>query len=309
LPSVNLPASDQLEHLRLAAGLAGLAPEAVALPEDRYVQMRGLRFHYLDWGGEGDAIVFLHGGGLTAHTWDLVSLLLRNGYRCIALDQRGHGDTDWSDDLDYGIDAFAADIAAFVDKLGPDRFVLVGQSLGGMAAMAYASSATGEPDGLVLVDVGPEVRLEGANRVADFTMAPADLDSVDDFVERARAFNPRRDPRLLRISLLHNLRRLENGRWTWKYDRRHLSPAMFSVLTRRLADLRKELHRITCPALVVRGAASDVFSDEDAEYAADLLPHGRWIRIEGAGHTVQGDNPKALADELRMFLKRAGLGG
>jgi pimeloyl-ACP methyl ester carboxylesterase len=303
-----MPATEQLEHLRLAAGLAGLAPEAVALPEDRFVQMRGLRFHYLDWGGEGDAIVFLHGGGLTAHTWDLVSLLLRNEYRCIALDQRGHGDTDWSDDLDYEIDAFAADIAAFVGELGLERFVLVGQSLGGMAAMAYASSATREPAGLVLVDVGPEVRLEGANRVADFTMAPADLDSVDAFVERARAFNPRRDPRLLRISLLYNLRRLENGKWTWKYDRRHLSPAMFSELTSRLADLREELHRITCPALVVRGATSDVFSDEDAEYAAGLLPQGRWVRIEDAGHTVQGDNPRALADQLRKFLQGAGPG-
>jgi pimeloyl-ACP methyl ester carboxylesterase len=299
---LNQPAADQLEHLRVAAELAGLPPGELALPEDRYVVLRGMRFHYLDWGGDGEPILFMHGGGLTAHTWDVVCLALRDQYRCLALDQRGHGDTDWSPDLDYRIEAHAADIGAFADELGLQRFLLVGQSLGGMASMLYASDHCDRLAAIVLVDVGPVVRLEGANRVADFVMAPAELDSIEDFVDRARSFNPRRDPRLLRISLLHNLRRLPNGKWTWKYDRRHLSPEGFRELTTRLAGLRGDLHRITCPALVVRGAASDVFSDDDAAQAADLVPAGRWIRIEDAGHNVQGDNPKALVDELRQFL-------
>jgi pimeloyl-ACP methyl ester carboxylesterase len=175
-----------------------------------------------------------------------------------------------------------------------------------MASMLYASREPDRLKGLVLVDVGPQVRLDGANRVADFVMAPAELDSVDEFVEKAHSFNPRRDPRLLRISLLHNLRRLPSGKWTWKYDRRHLSPEGFRDLTARLAELRTELPLIACPALVVRGASSDVFSDEDAACAAELLPDGRWVRIEGAGHTVQGDNPKALAHELREFLRGIG---
>jgi esterase len=301
---------DQLEYLRLAAALAGMQSEEVVLPEDRTVVLRGMRFHYLDWGGDGEALVFLHGGGLTAHTWDVVCLALRDEYRCLALDQRGHGDTDWAEDLDYGIEAHAADIAAFAGELALDSFALVGQSLGGMASMLYASSHVERLKALVLIDVGPVVRLEGANRVADFVMAPAELDSIDAFVEKARSFNPRRDPRLLRISLLHNLRRLPNGKWTWKYDRRHLSPAGFERLTDRLAELRGELPRITCPALVVRGAASDVFSDEDAADAADLLPDGRWVRIDGAGHNVQGDNPRALTRELRAFFReiRSGAG-
>ena len=299
---MNQPVSDQLEHLRLASELAGLSLHDVALPKDAEVSLRGMRFHYLDWGGDGEVILFLHGGGLTAHTWDIVCLALRSDYHCIALDQRGHGDTDWSTDLDYGIEAHAADIAAFADELGLERFVLVGQSLGGMAGMLYASRRSECLRALVLVDVGPVVRLDGANRVADFVMAPAELDSVDAFVEKARSFNTRRDPRLLRISLLHNLRQLPNGKWTWKYDRRHLSREGFEELTRELGQLRTELPRITCPALVVRGGSSDVFSDADAEHAADLLPNGSWVRIDGAGHTVQGDNPKALADELRAFL-------
>ena len=111
--------------------------------------------------------------------------------------------------------------------------MLVGQSLGGMAGMLYASRRSDRLRALVLVDVGPVVRLDGANRVADFVMAPAELDSVDAFVEKARSFNSRRDPRLLRISLLHNLRQLPNGKWTWKYDRRHLSREGFEELTTR----------------------------------------------------------------------------
>ena len=299
---MNGPVSDQIEHLTLAAELAGLAHHEVSLPQDRTVHLRGMRFHYLDWGGDGQVILFLHGGGLTAHTWDVVCLALRKDYRCLALDQRGHGDSDWSDDLDYGIEAYAADIAALADELELERFTLVGQSLGGMASMLYASRHSDRLAALVLVDVGPVVRLDGANRVAAFVMAPAELDSVDAFVEKARSFNPRRDPRLLRTSLLHNLRQLPNGKWTWKYDRRHLSREGFEQLTRELGELRSELPRITCPALVVRGASSDVFSDEDAEHAADLLPKGSWARIEGAGHTVQGDNPRVLAEELRSFL-------
>jgi esterase len=300
---VNRPTSEKLEHLRLAAELAGLAQHDVTLPHERDVRLRGMKFHYIDWGGDGAVVLFLHGGGLTAHTWDVVCLALRADYHCLALDQRGHGETAWSDDLDYGIEAHADDIAAFADELGLERFVLVGQSLGGMASMLYAGRNPGRLAALVLVDVGPEVRLEGANRVADFVMAPAELDSVEEFVELARSFNPRRDPRLLRISLLHNLRQLPDGRWTWKYDRRHLSREGFRELTTRLAELRDDLRRITCPALVVRGASSDVFSDEDAAHAAGLLADGRWVRIEGAGHTVQGDNPKALANEVRGFLR------
>ena len=299
---MNQPASDQLEHLRLAAELAGLTLDDVIPPHDASVSLRGMRFHYLDWGGDGDLILFLHGGALTAHTWDLVCLALRGDFRCLALDQRGHGDSDWSENLDYSIEAFAADIDAYASELGLRRFVLVGQSLGGMASMLYTSRDPDRVKALILVDVGPVVRLEGANRVADFTMAPAELDSVDEFVEKARSFNPRRDPRLLRISLLHNLRQLPNGKWTWKYDRRHLSPEGFRELTTRLGELRDDLPLITCPALVVRGALSDVFSDDDAAHAAGLLPNGRWIRIEGAGHNVQGDNPRALAEELRAFL-------
>src|SRR2546428_10158960 len=130
---------DELAHLELAAELAGVELPEVVLPEDRFVELNGLRLHYLDWGGEGrPRVLFLHGGGLTAHTWDLVCLALRADYHCLALDLRGHGDSDWSPGMDYSFEAHRDDVEAFADLLRLDRFVLVGMSLGGITALAYA---------------------------------------------------------------------------------------------------------------------------------------------------------------------------
>jgi esterase len=300
-------AFDELAQLGLAAELAGLDPGEVSLPQDRFVELRGLRFHYLDWGGaERPPVLFLHGGGLNAHTWDLVCLALRPDHHCLALDQRGHGDSEWSPVREYDLDDYVGDLEAFVDRLGPERIALVGQSLGGAAAMAYAIRHSDRVAALVLVDVGPDVTMEGgAKEIVEFVRAPAELDSLDEFVERAHAFNPIRDPRLLRRSLLYNLRRLPNGRWTWKYDRRDLSPERFRRLVADVAELGERLHAIRCPTLVVRGALSDVLSDEQAARFAERLPRGRFARVEEAGHTVQGDNPRGLVEVLRPFLSEA----
>ena len=302
---MSLSRDDYLDHLRTAVEVAGVPVARLALPEEHDVVLRGMRFHYLDWGSAGKRpILFLHGGGLTAHTWDLVCLALREDYHCLALDQRGHGDSEWSPTMDYSLEAHREDIAAFVDHLGLERFVLVGMSMGGANGLAYAGTAAGRLAALVLVDVGPEVRTEGVRRIREFTMAVSEFDSVEHAVEPALAFNPRRDPTLLRRSLLHNLRQQPNGKWVWKYDRRHRGRLDPEEVARRRAALWAAVPKVTCPTLVVRGARSDVFLDEDAERLAARLPRGEWVRIEGAGHTVQGDNPRALTAEIRAFLAR-----
>jgi pimeloyl-ACP methyl ester carboxylesterase len=297
-------AADSRAHYALGARLAGLRLHEITAPEDHQVILRAMRFHYLDWGTAGSpAVVFLHGGGQTAHTWDLVCLALRPDYRCLALDQRGHGDSEWSYALDYGWEAHADDVAAFVDHLGLARFALVGMSMGCINALHYAIRHPERLTALVAVDAGPSVRVAAGRPIIDFRHATAELASVDAYVEEALRFNPRRDRRLLRVSLLHNLRRLPNGKWTWKTDPR-MTPDL-DEYARRLAALWGQLRTIQCPTLVVRGAESDLFLDDDAERFARALPHGRWTRIPDAGHTVQGDNPAGLVDELRRFLADA----
>ena len=300
---MSLSADEFHAHLELSAATAGIRLPEVVLPDARHLLLRSMRFHYLDWGTPGlPPAVFLHGGGLNAHTWDLVCLALRRERHCVALDQRGHGDSEWSPEMDYSIESQAGDLGAFVDALGLDRFVLVGMSLGGANALAWAGQHSRRLAGLVLVDVGPETRAEGVRKIAAFTSESTPLDSVDHFVERALAFNPRRNRELLRRSLLHNLRPMPDGRFMWKYDQRHRGKVDPGAQERRRDLLWTAVKTVECPTLVVRGAQSDVFHDEDAERLSTRLRQGRWVRIEGAGHTVQGDNPAELLVALRTFL-------
>ena len=297
--------AEQREHLAQAAELAGLDEVEIVLPESCHVVLGGMRLHYVDWGlADRPPILFLHGGGLTARTWDLVCLALRRTWHCIALDQRGHGDSEWSPGLDYGTEAHLRDLEGLIETLGLERPVLVGQSMGALNALTHAARRPDELAGLVLVDMTPDVRMEGTERVFDFVSAPAELDSVEEFVERAVEFNPARDRRLLRRSLLHNLRQLPDGRWTWKYDRRAMTRERFEQIRGEVSRLRELLDAVTCPTLVVRGGSSDVVSEESAAGLAAALPRGEWTSVPNAGHTVQGDNPRDLAAAIDEFVRR-----
>jgi pimeloyl-ACP methyl ester carboxylesterase len=179
--------------------------------------------------------------------------------------------------------------------------VLVGMSMGAINGLAYAIRYPETLSALVLIDAGPDVRRRGSSRIRDFVNGGAKPESLDAIIERALAFNPRRDPKVLRRSLMHNLRRQEDGNWVWKYDRRRFQQ-MGEAHAAERQGLADGLARVTCPTLVVRGAESDVFHEEDGERLAQRLPDGRFITIPRAGHTVQGDNPKDLAAALRNFL-------
>jgi pimeloyl-ACP methyl ester carboxylesterase len=303
-----LSESEQIDHLRLAADVAGLQLPEIVLPESHHIVVHRMRLHYLDWGTQGrPTIVFLLGGGLNAHTWDIICLMLRREYHCVALDQRGHGDSEWEPTADYSFESQIRDIEGFVEKLKLTHPLIIGHSMGGFAAMGYAMRHAGKMKGLVLVDVGPELSMDGAKRIRDFVSQDRILDSVDEFVQRAMAFNPMRNPALLRRSLLHNLRQLPNGKWTWKHDPNRHSPDFAIERDTRAKQILEHVHRISCPTLVLRGSRSDVFSDDNAENFAKALPNGHWQKVANAGHTIQGDNPRGLLDVLRPFIAEIGL--
>jgi len=294
-------------HLELSAATAGVRLREIVLPSENHLLLGRMRFHYLDWGTAGRSpVVFLHGGGLNAHTWDLLCAALRDERHCLALDQRGYGESEWSPQMDYATESHVGDLDGFRRALGLQRFVLVGMSLGGANALAWAGQHSRLLDGLVLIDTGPEVRSDGVRKIAAFTSDATPLDSVEQFVERAMAFNPRRNRELLRRSLLHNLRRMPDGRFMWKYDQRHRGKVDPAAYARRRELLWSAVGAVECPTLIVRGAQSDVFHDEDAERLAASFKRGRWVRVEGAGHTVQGDNPAGLLVPLREFLAEVG---
>ncbi|MGH7985085.1 MAG: alpha/beta fold hydrolase [Candidatus Binataceae bacterium] len=303
-----LNTSEQLEHLKLSADYAGLEIPQFILPESRQTILGRMRFHYLDWGNRGrHPLLFLHGGGLNAHTWDLVCLMLRNDYHCLALDQRGHGDSEWEPTADYRFDTQVRDIERFVAELSLSRPLIIGHSMGGFAAMGYAVKHAKSMAGLVLVDVAPELNLEGAVRIREFINQDRELESVEAFIERALKFNPRRNRELLRRSLLHNLRQLPNGKWTWKHDPNRIGTNFEHDRAERASLITNATARITCPTLVMRGEHSNVLTDESARKFAESLPAGSWVRIPDSGHTIQGDNPRALLSALRPFLREIGL--
>jgi esterase len=309
--------------IRRAAQVKGVSVPEFVDPDEFHVVLGGHRFHYLDWGKpDQPPAVFLHGHGLTAHTWDLVSLALRSRLRCFTPDLRGHGDSEWSPVMDYRVQTHAADAERFLRQVTGAPAVLVGMSLGGLVALRCAAAAGELVSALVIVDIGPESAGkfraasdragsdDGARRLVNVFSAPVELDSVEEFVRHSLAFNPRRDPALLRGSLLHNLRQLPNGRWTWKYDQRPLSRTRPENGDDRDDGMKASwplIERVTCPVLVVRGGNSDILSRQGAADLAARFRDGRWAEVPDAGHSVQGDNPAGFVAALQSFLADTGV--
>lgn len=286
------------EYLAAIAAHAGIAldRETIRPPRERFVTVNGLRMRYLEWGGESaPPLLLLHGGGQSAHTWDAFCLAASHRFRCIALDQRGHGDSDWSEAGEYAFADHARDIAAFVDALALGRHLVMGMSMGGVNGIAYAAANARRLRGFVCVDVGPETQFEPVDRLMRGLVGYRTFASPENAAARMSALGARRDPALLRETLTLNLRRQDDGTWTWKYDPRTL----IGVTARDIMDARRPLwdvlHRITCRVLVVRGGDSEIFTDADAERLAKALPHGEWVKVPRARHSVQTDNPVGLA--------------
>src|SRR5271156_2818797 len=163
-------------------------------PEARYVSrqtvVRGMRFHFLEWGRPGaPTVLLLHGGNQSAHSWDLVSLHLSDRYHVFALDQRGHGDSEWSREVDYSIGAKADDALAFIEDQQLGRPVVVGHSMGGMVAMRMLVSEPSAARGLVLVDVGPELSPKGVAVISDFVVHNVEFDDLDEFLDNVARYD------------------------------------------------------------------------------------------------------------------------
>ena len=293
---------DEADHHRLRLELSGIPFRPLVPPTDHHVVLNGMRFHYVEWGDRSARpILLLHGGGQTCRTWDVVCHELSLSCRCIALDQRGHGDSEWSYELDYRIEAHAADTAALIEALDLAPVTIVGMSFGGLNALHYALQRPEAVSGIVAVDTGPWVNEAAASPIREFMLEVATLDELEQFIAAAHRFNPRRDVRLLRRSLWHNLRRCPDGRLMWKTDPRRRDERR-AIVAAGLGFLRERVGDLRCPVLVIRGGESKILSEHDARRFAEAVPNGRWLAISGAEHSIQGDQPKALIEALQRFL-------
>jgi pimeloyl-ACP methyl ester carboxylesterase len=270
---------------------------------DRTILLRGLRFHYTEWGAPtAPPIVLLHGITGHARTWDDEARLLSASRRVLVLDQRGHGDTEPAPDCDYSDAALLDDLVAFADALSLRRFSLVALSLGGRVAINFAGHYPDRVDRLVVVDIGPEIAPVGRARVGTLmASAPEHFDTLEQVIAHMRANSPLYAEAMLRHRAEHAVRPLAGGGLTWKYDR-ELREAIRQGRLRLPTDLWPQWRAITCPTLLVRGAESDILTDEMAKRMVDELPTARLVVVPGAGHTVPGDQPIAFQSLLSEFL-------
>ncbi len=304
--------ADYTDRMRACAEAIDLNPPAIVLPTDHFVQLGALRFHYLDWGNQHlPHLVLLHGGGLTAHTWDMAALLLRDHFHIVALDLRGHGDTEWSSDEDVLrdlTDMVTEDVELFMAHLDYDRVALGGMAFGGVSAMRYAARHPERVFALLMVDVGPESMREGGQSTQQFHRETDILDRFEDFMERAMRFNPTRKPAHLEYSLTHSLKQTPEG-WTWKQDPRPRDNGALVPEETRLANNEKRAKElwalvasITTPTLVLRGEHTKFLSPEVAVRVVEVMPNATLVTVPGSTGYIPGDRPKDFAREVDAFL-------
>ena len=267
-----------------------------------YTTDAGLRLVGDAWGAsDAPPVVLLHGGGQTRHAWGSTAQnLAERGWYAIALDMRGHGDSDWAPDGDYSIDAFVADLRSVLRHLRP-RPVLIGASLGGMTSLLTEGEAP-QPvsTAVVLVDITPRVEPQGAARIRAFmTARPDGFASLEEAADTIAAYLPHR-PRPKNLNgLSKNLRLRANGRYYWHWD-----PQLLTSPTRHRDPERllRAARALRVPTLLVRGKLSDIVSDAtQAEFLA-AVPHAQYVDVVGAGHTVAGDQNDTFSKGIMDFL-------
>jgi pimeloyl-ACP methyl ester carboxylesterase len=228
----------------------------------------------------------------------------------LALDQRGHGDSEWSRGAHYGIDEMREDAVAFMDAALPQRPVLVGHSMDGMVALSLAVSHPERIAALVIVDIGPEVNARGTRMIRDFVGRNVEFDDLETFLERVEQYDPYRSRAHIERTVKYNLLRRADGRYVAKSDRRRFATAEEGERGQSLpgAPSLADVAGLGMPALVVRGAESNVLEQAAAERFAAMLGNGRLVVILQCGHNVASQNTPMFLAALRAFLDELATG-
>ena len=279
-----------------------------ATVQDLWVSVGELRFHYRDWGSSGEPLVLVHGLASTCHIWDLVAPILSRRYAVLALDQRGHGETD-KPDVGYDFATVAADLHRFVEALGVERPLVVGHSWGGNVALEYAATHPSEPRGLCLIDGGtieisdvPGMTHERARK----EMAPPDFTglSYEQLSEMARSrdwgfpFTPEIEEMMSTLFQVMDDRTVRS-----RFSRENHMAVIDAFWEHRPSALYA---RIGCPVLLMpttrsgNGSSEDLHSgvNEALTLAGQLIPVSKTVWLEDSVHDVPLQRPELVAEVI-----------
>ncbi len=288
----------------------------------RTVAFRGTDGHRLVadvFGDGGPPALFLHGAGQTRHAWRRSAAeLARAGWTAYALDQRGHGDSEWHPDGAYGFRDFAADARAVSDQIAARhgcRPAAIGASLGGLASLVAAGAADLPAPplaALVLVDITPRVDPDGVRRVRGFMREHArdGFASVSEAAAAVGAYLPHRPRPRSHEGLKRNLRLGADGRWRWHWDPRFMEGprSVDEHDSEREAEFVASARRLRIPVMLVRGSSSELVSETHVREFLELVPQARYVDVAGARHMVAGDKNDAFSAAVLAFFGPGGAG-
>jgi pimeloyl-ACP methyl ester carboxylesterase len=267
------------------------------------------------FGHHGRSVLLLHGGGQTRHAWrNTGHAIARAGMTAYAVDQRGHGDSEWVASGKYAFSDFAVDARALADQLATrtgSRPAIAGASLGGIAALTAEGAAAQEGreplfSALVLVDITPRVDPSGVSKVQGFMREHArdGFATVEEAADAVAAYLPHRPRPPSTEGLKKNLRLHDDGRWRWHWDPRFLESRGPDSINRsdREQTLMDGARRLKNPVLLVRGGSSELVQEEHVKEFLALVPHASYADVAGARHMVAGDQNDQFSEAILKFL-------
>jgi len=267
----------------------------------RVLRVNGLDLHALEWGDAGrPPLCFLHGGAAHAHWFDLVAPAFADRFHVLSLDQRGHGESAWASPPAYATEDFASDLLAMMDVLNWRRMTLVGHSMGGHNAMAFAAWHPERLAALALLDARPAIPPERLNRMHERGRRPPRHHATEESAVRSFRLLPpdtTAAPEFLAHIGRAGIVKREAG-WAYRFD-----PACYG--RRQPHDAWPLLQRITAPTIVVRAERSPGLTPEMAQRMLDAIPDASFTIIPGAYHHLTLDAPAAFVSALDAFLKES----
>ena len=271
-------------------------------PVDQYFTSGNMNLHYLDWGNEGATpLLLLHHISSNAHTWDEFSSRMREKYHVMALDMRGHGDSDWAGEGNYTTEHYADDVASLVNSRGLEGAIILGGSTGGRVGLVYVAQYPEKVAALIMEDVGavrPASISQGfADRVA---AGDPEFDTIEEWTIQLKGQNTRTPARFFESLAVHGTKRLSNGKLGLKRDvaiQRDFVPL----------ELWNYVEKVTVPFLLLIGSESVIVGSDQQERFRAIIPDIEIVTVQDAGHIIVHDKPEEFEQIVQSFLGDKGL--